>query len=274
MTRHAYTIYIYVLLTLFSLSAFGQPLVRQTGHEALNVCILGDSNAWLSGDDCTDARGWPYWFAQRFAPKTCHSYARSGATWTHTPQTERNTAEYTEKLGPQNVVFNQVERLVADVRSGRQVTPHIIIICCGTNDAWFQRARPQALSRTADQAFADRGGLITKRAPSSLTTLADCVRYNCELLMQVFPEAQILLVAPPQTTNPGATRIRAVGDLIEACGRYLGAACIRLDIEGCIYEPRERAANTFTYDGTHTSTDGARRNGCLIANQAAARLWF
>lgn len=277
---HTYTpmqslrhILLLTLSVMFSLCQ-AQPLVPQSGHEALNVCILGDSNAWLSGDDCADERGWPYWFVRKFAPASCRSYARSGATWTHTAQTRKNLVEVSGRLGNDNVIYNQVERLIAAVRAGQQPAPHLVVICCGTNDAWFEKARPAACEKSAAEAFAQRGGYITQRAVSSLTSLADCVRFDCELLWQHLPDAQILLVTPPQTTNPGAARIRRVSDLLADCAAYLGVGCIRLDTAGCIYEARERAQNHFTYDGTHTSVAGAHRNGCFIANQAAALLHY
>ena len=53
-------------------------------NDSTHVAILGDSNTWLGGDQCDQPRGWNKWFKDYFAPASCRSYARSGATLTNT----------------------------------------------------------------------------------------------------------------------------------------------------------------------------------------------
>ena len=117
-------------------------------QKPLHVVILGDSNTWIGGDDCDQPQGWNKWFKDVFQPTTCKSYARSGATWTNTPQTHRNTLENIEVLGNDNVIYNQICRLQEAIDSGIQHTPQLILILAGTNDAWFTKARPMALSKS------------------------------------------------------------------------------------------------------------------------------
>ena len=174
--------------------------VAMRSNDSVNVVILGDSNTWIGGDDCDKPKGWNYWFKRFFAPATCKSYARSGATWTNTNLTKYNVEENTGHLGNDNVIYNQVCRLKNAVENGSQTVPDLILIGCGTNDVWFLSKRPQALSKTADQAFAQGDGFITSKRPSQVLTLAESVRYNCEMLMEAFPEAQIILLTPLQTT--------------------------------------------------------------------------
>ncbi|WP_288318722.1 SGNH/GDSL hydrolase family protein [Xylanibacter caecicola] len=238
----------------------------------MNVVILGDSNTSIGGDACDRPQGWSKWFRDKFAPATCRSYARSGATWTNTVRTTYNTKEYTEKLSDNNVIYNQVNRLKEDCDAKRHVEPNLILIAAGTNDAWFSTSRPGVFSKTADNAFEYDGGFITGRKASDIRTLAGSVRYCCEMLMERFPDAQIILLTPMQSVAAGTDGIRRAGDIIEGCAHRMGLCVIRQDRESCVYYIREKKSARYTIDGTHTSEDGARRNGCYIANRVSAML--
>ena len=118
------------------------------------------------------------------------------------------------------------------------------------------------------------GGYITSRKANGVVTLAESVRYGCEMLMSHFPDAQIILLTPLQSTAARADYIRKVGDVIEECARYMGLGVIRMDYLGSVYSVRERVKPARTYDGTHTSEDGARRNGRLVANMVSSMLQY
>lgn len=246
------------------------------GHNDTNVVMLGDSNTWIGGDDCDNPRGWNKWFRDLFAPATCRSYARSGATWTNTTLTTPDTGEYTEKLGDNNVIFNQINRLREAVAEGKQPRPDLIIVAAGTNDAWFEKSRPGAFSKTADDVFGkttpddNRAERITDRPANSILTLAEAVRYGCELLREAFPEATVVLLTPLQSVAVSTERIRLTGDIIESCGRRMGISVIRQDGDDFISRERESARRQMTTDGTHTSTEGARHNGTRIAEMVEA----
>ncbi len=246
----------------------------QQDHQSVNVVILGDSITWIGGDNCNQAKGWNKWFVDKFKPASCRSYARSGATWTNTPSTTYNVTENTGTLSNNNVIYNQVNRLIEAGRNGTQVKPDLILIAAGTNDAWFVKHRPNVFSQTAAQAFADLDGFITDRNVSTIVSLASSVRYCCEMLMKNFPDAQIILLTPLQSTAASAENIRKVGDIIEESAHYLSAGCIRLDFEGSVYRAREAEGFRFTYDGTHTSEAGAKKNGYYIANKVSSLLQF
>lgn len=241
-------------------------------HGNINVVILGDSNTSIGGDECDKPKGWNKWFREYFEPATCRSYARSGATWTNTSSTKYDVKEYTEKLSNNNVIYNQVNRLVEACRLGKQVEPQLILIAAGTNDAWFGTSRPGRYSKTAQQVFDGKTSMMPKTPASKLISLAESVRYVCEMLMKNFPDAQIILLTPMQSTAVKASDIRKVGDIIEQCGRYMSINVIRQDYGSSVYHVRERAVKTYTTDGTHTSEKGARRNGIYIANRVEALL--
>lgn len=239
-------------------------------QQPVDVVILGDSNTWIGGDDCDQPRGWNKWFNDAFQPGTCKSYARSGATWTNTPQTRRNTEENIGVLGNDNVIFNQIYRLKEAVSCGQQTSPSLILIMAGTNDAWFTKARPQAFSMTAEEAFIT--DTIINRPVWQVLTLAESVRYGCELLKTYYPEARIILLTPLQSVAAGTVNITKAGDIIEDCGRQMGLSVIRLDKDGIIDAKQEKQQYRLTTDGTHTSEQGARQVGSFIAQQITALL--
>lgn len=234
-------------------------------NDSIHVAILGDSNTWLGGDRCDQPRGWNKWFCEEFSPASCHSYARSGATWTNTVRTKSNPAEYTEVLSDDNVVYNQIVRLKEAHKSGLQPAPGLILVALGTNDAWFTKRRPGVFGKSAAEAFAS-DSLTIMRHPSSVLSLAESVRYGCELLRNAFPYAQIILLTPMQSTAVPYDNIRRAGDIIEECANRMSIPVVRLDKESCVSDIQERHTKRFTTDGTHTNEEGARRNGLLIAN--------
>ena len=237
-----------------------------------NVVILGDSNTWIGGDDCDKPQGWNKWFKDALQPTTCKSYARSGATWTNTPQTRKNTQENIEVLGNDNVIYNQICRLQEAVDSGIQDLPQLILILAGTNDAWFLKQRPKALTTSACKGYCTDCCLITGRPVSEVLTLAESVRYDCELLKTSFPNARIILLTPLQSVAAGTENITKAGDIIEDCGQRMGLSVIRLDKDGGIDAAKEKTKHHLTTDGTHTSEAGARQVGTFIAQQVSALL--
>lgn len=233
-------------------------------HPHTHVAILGDSNSWIGGDDCTKPQGWNKWFVDYFKPASCRSYARSGATWTNTPNTRCNIQENIKTLGDDNVIYNQVVRLDDAVGRGRQPSPQLIIIMAGTNDSWFLDKRPHALEKTARQVFASKEPTGSQH-PSEMLTLAESIRYNCELLHRCFPHAKIVLVAPLQSVQ-AARHLSAVNQIIEDCAREMHLGVIRLDRLSGISSKTESRTKRYTIDGTHTSVEGAKRCArCIVS---------
>lgn len=251
-------------------------------RDSAKVVVLGDSNTWLGGDSCNRDRGWTRWFCEAFRPASCRSYARSGATWTTTPETVRDVDGYTERLGDNNVIFNQICRLADDVSGGRQARPTLIIISAGTNDAWFKAARPGALDATADDVAADGRSAETgtksgttvaddrNGVPAAMMTLAGAVSRCCGMLQETYPGVRIVLLTPMQSTAVSMSDISRAGDIIEECGRRMGLTVIRQDRDSCVKRAQEQRRRCMTTDGTHTSVEGARRNGMMIARRLAA----
>ncbi len=240
--------------------------INSDSLSVLNVVFLGDSNTWLGGDDCNRLKGWNTWFCKAFRPRSARSYARSGATWTNTPRTKLNTLENIGRLGDNNVIYNQVERLRVAVKNGSQPKPDIILVLAGTNDCWYAKHRPNAFDRGPEQAPADSainmGDVIGEGY-----SLGGAVLVNCAMLRTYNPEARIVLLTPFETTKASPSLIARAGDIIEAYARQMNLDCIRLDKESGISSKKEKVQRTFTYDGTHTNEAGARRVGEYVAKR-------
>lgn len=261
------------LILLLAL-VFAVTSARADVAESLDVVLLGDSNIWIGGDDCSKPESWSKWFADEFKPASIKSYARSGATWTNTASTKRDIIAFSKVLEDNNVIYNQVERLLDDVKVKRQVPPEVILIAAGTNDAWFANRRPNIFSVTPEKAFGNFGTLMTTAKPSEATSLAESVRLSCELLMENLPETQIVLITPVQAPVCDYDRFRQVADIIEECGRRMSLGVIRLDNGTGIYSPIEKNSKNLTSDGVHTSQKGAKRLGKYIANQLHSILCY
>lgn len=240
----------------------------------LNIVILGDSNTSIGGDDCSDEHGWTKWFVEKISPKTCRSYARSGATWTNTSRTRYDILENTSVLSDNNVIYNQMNRLFDACESGQQVLPDVIIIAAGTNDAWFSEKRPGMFSATVEQVFKAPFPYASSIKVSSVVSLAGSIRFVCDRLLSRFPNAQLFLLAPMQTVKASYEKTSKVGDIIQECGRRMSIPVIRQDYLTGVYSARETKSQTMTSDGTHTSVGGAKRNGYLIANQLTGFLCY
>lgn len=230
--------------------------------DTLRVALLGDSNTWNGGDSCTNSTSWSYWFRAALQPRSCVSYARSGATWTHTVRTRRTLTDYSELLSDHNVIYNQVERLI----NSNLLPPHLIIIMAGTNDAWFAKRRPGIYDLTVDQAFALPHDSLLALPPQALTSLPLAIRYDCERLRERFPQARLVLLTPYQSVHAGRPAIERVGTLVEQCAQRLGLPVLRLDQAVPIRSDDEKAHHRLTTDGTHTSPDGARKAAEVIAS--------
>lgn len=249
MRKHLFTAVIMACLAIVGGRAANIPF---------NVVIMGDSNTALGGDSCTVERGWTKWYREAVKPVTCISYARNGATWTNNALTRQNITENVRGAGNNNVIYNQVSRFKEAYKNGDQPEPALIIIAAGTCDAWFQSQRPEMYSLTADKAFKSTLQDLMMKKVNQVTSLAESIRFNCEILRESFPDARIVLVAPIETTAVGEARNLKVCDMIEECAKKLGVDVIRLDKECGIKCNNERIKKHYTVDGSNTSVAGAQ----------------
>lgn len=238
----------------------------------MDAVILGDSNTWIGGDDNSNPKGWNYWLQRECNPRSLRSYARSGATWTNTRSTFRDTKYYSERLDDNNVMFNQIARLIENADSSRQIIPHVIFLAAGTNDAWFAERRPEEFSVTAEDALRRNADELMALPPSKVTSLAESVRYGIRLLKARFPQAQIVVLTPLQSVKISGEMLDAVAGIIEKVAVGENCAVLRQDILCPVRADRERFNRNLTSDGTHTSPAGAKANARAIASALPAIL--
>lgn len=210
----------------------------------MNIVLMGDSNTFLGGDACDKPLGWNKWFKDLASPLSCRSYARSGATWTHTAKTNYDIEEYTEVLSDNNVIFNQINRLKEACKVGTQVVPDLIVIMAGTNDLWFADKRPDVLSVW--------------------------IQHDCECLREAFPQAHVVLVTPPPFVKVGMDKQHRAADEIAACAERLHVGVVRLDqpdLNFCVADMIEKG---YSVDGVHTTAVGAEVLGRYIYEKVKA----
>jgi lysophospholipase L1-like esterase len=209
------------------------------------------------------------WFKDKFNPQTIKNYAWSGATWTNTINTVATDTEISS-LDDNNTIWQQIRRLIADVNNNLQVTPDVVIIAAGVNDVIGNEAgeRPEVFSKTAEQAFSNRDSYITGASVQTITTLADSVRYGCEMLIQAFPNVQIILTTPLQATKGDTPldKMATARQIIKDCAAFLSANVIEQDKVCCVYYTQEKVGHHNLYDGLHTNATGAKKIGRIIAS--------
>jgi lysophospholipase L1-like esterase len=232
----------------------------------LSVIYLGDSNLWIGGDDCSGESAWSHWFNSIPGVEGV-SYARSGATWTNTSVTVKDTDYYTQSLDNQNVIYNEVMRLVLARDNGQlSPLPDVIFVSAGTNDAWFNAKRPGIFDVTAEQAV-DALPELRGKAVAQVTSLAESVVYSLDILDSAFPESTIILLTPPETTATTVEMVTKVSDIIAECGALTKHHVIRLDKLSGISSAKEKKHHRLTSDGTHTSPQGAKKIASVVEKE-------
>lgn len=242
-------IFLLILLIQFNIRGYAK---------TLDVAVLGDSMSWIGGENCEKEEGWTYYFKKRLQPHSIKVYARSGATWTNTPNTVADREDYKEVLDNQNVIYNQVLRLCRDVETGAISPPNLIIIYAGANDAWFEKQRPLAL-HPSGMTMKD---IKSSDPPSRHLTMEESIMHNIKLIRDILPGTDILLVTPIEMTKVSPEKIADVSTIIENIGKKSGCSVVRADKNSGISQAEEKKHLTNTRDGVHTNAKGAK----LIAN--------
>lgn len=236
-------------------------------HPGEHVVIFGDSNTWIGGDACDSPKGWNKWFADIFAPSSCRSYARSGATLTHVAATRRDTGQNVGVLADNNVVANQILRLAEDLRMGKVPRPTVVIIAAGTNDLWFADRRPGAMTQKPELLDSVTSASLSKRDFGQMTSVVSALGADVGMLRDLLPQARIIVMSPIQSVKVDNGSLAGMALLMEACCARLGVDFIRQDTLLPVSADMERVAKRLTTDGTHTSEEGAELNGTILARE-------
>lgn len=261
-----------LILSLLGVTPTLQAQANNTAAKGSVIAFIGDSNTWHGGDDCSKPKAWSYFMVKNMLPKQARSFARSGATWTNNATTANTTTHYSEILHDNNVLYNQVTRLIQAVDSGNFATPDYIFISAGTNDAWFRAKRPGLYSETVDAAFARP--LNANTQAKDATSLAASARLVLLRLKERFPNARIVVVGPPYTTKAPKAEIEKVADTLQKVAEKAGVGCVRIERTCGIDPDKEKVKPRLTVDGTHTSKDGAWQVANCVYNYLAFNNWL
>ena len=230
------------------------------------IALLGDSMTWIGGDSCQNSTGWSYVLKESGIVGKIDVYAKSGATWTNTKSTRRNPQHKTEVLHDDNVIYNQVIRLIENSDVNHNY-PDIIVLFAGANDAWFKSKRPGMFEKEDSHRV-----FTTYTEPSSVTTLEGSVRLVCDILQKKFPYTTLLFVTPLQMAKIDAETIFKVSDIIEKTASPKGCHVIRPDKDTEINHEQEAKSPKYTYDGVHTNPEGARIVGEYIIKYLTSKI--
>lgn len=235
--------------SLFESQEYGSTLANRLDADllpfsALNIALMGDSITHLASPN-----SWVEHFDDRSKYANINNLSRSGATWSHTSETVYDITSTGGDIAPDNVIWNQYNRLVAGIAAETMVIPNVIFIFAGTND--IQRTIGDLSTEFAS------GTTILDKAPGTHTNICKAARFVIENIWSSWPNCQVILATPMQKGIADNTTIFAIGDAIEGCGKYLSIPVIRTDKELGMYGFKELNANYFTYDKLHPSEVGA-----------------
>lgn len=238
------------------------------------VCvIMGDSITWYGHDDLSGVAGWTHYFKDWFNFKSIRSYARSGATWSCTADTKYDIVENTGSTVPNNVGYNQMNRLLHDIEKGTQETPDYIIIALGTNDAWHRYSASAEGGVDAVKKLFNNTTDYEQDVPiNTCLTTAKAIRYFSDMVTNNLPNTQIILLTPLQSSSISYNNIISIGDIIEECAKYCSYPIIRQDKECGVYRIQEARGYVNTKDGTHLSSTGAEKVGNYLAQKIKSLL--
>lgn len=235
------------------------------------VNSLSDMNIVLMGDSITDTdryaelngRGrWVEPFRKLANPKSLKNYAVDGCTWSFWRTTTETTA-VNAGWNKDNVIWNQVNRLKADVTAGTVPIPDLIMIMAGANDSFnasgsIQNGTPSTVFATAAQSS----------TLSDLANISASIRKTCDDLRTAYPNAKIVLITPFVCGNFSEyTKLIAIRKVIEECAMYLGLYTIDGSKAGFIWHEEQNASTNLISDHTHLTLLGGRRAGKMIYDE-------
>jgi hypothetical protein len=210
------------------------------------------------GDSITaDPTWWTANMLNRLYFDNFMNLARSGARWAHTAGTIYDITSNGGSATDENVIWNQVNKLIDKINNGLTPVPDVVAIYAGTNDQLFN-------SNYGDVSAAF-SGTITERAANTILTVAEAIRYDCEILLNNYPKLQIILATPIQRGIADNTPIFSLGDIIKGCGGIMGNRVIDQGKESGIYGFYEVSGHKFLLDGIHPNMDGREKLGAFNA---------
>jgi lysophospholipase L1-like esterase len=136
----------------------------------------------------------------------------------------------------------------------------VVVILCGTNDYYKTQG-------SASSAFTPAYP-ITGNATGTILDISTAIRYSCELILDSYPNCQIILTTPIQRGDADNSVMFSIGQIIKDCANQLSVSVIDVGKEVGIYGEKEVLTNTFlNADGLHPSALGNEKMGAFMARR-------
>lgn len=223
------------------------------------MALMGDSiMAQMSGygdDEGLDVRGYPR-LQKRLAFQEIINCAIGGSTWQdRTVITDSPTEGTAVTTG---CISNQVLKLKRLVSEGRPI-PNLIVIAAGTNSSGGRGDFEAVMAMSYDELKAD---MDTRR------TFYGGMRYSLELALREFPNVQIILFAPIQSTDhPNRTfeLLLSNAKAIEQMANRYAIPFVNSLLESGINDLVN--SNMYLSDKVHLTEHGKEKYSDFIANK-------
>ena len=243
-----------------------EPIVDVVGSlKGKRAIFIGDSITYLGSDETTPC-AWGDYFAQLAELDSYEIYASVGATWRDTASTEYD-GEPSNTNTNNNTFGNVLQKLI----NANPSEPDVIIIMGGTNDS---------TNLTTDLFDENQYSIVdesitTRRTAVALTdvdktTFSGAMRYVCETLRTMYPNAQIILCTFIQTAthdykgNPANVKYKRQTIMDNAV--RMSIPCIDMYGESGIYDifETENGSGKYLYDGVHPTIETRKKMARFI----------
>ena len=253
-----------------------------------NIVFMGDSIMTESQG------GWFSYLTEKYPVKSALNLAVGQCHWHHVTGTKRNlvTTNLANTDAADNVLTNQVHRLIYGYEQGNYPEPDIVFIYCGIND------RNSSDTNTADDAdvstlygspaamfnytnfptstllsqWSESNGVWTCNN-DNLTTLVGGLRFAIETLRNKFPWVRIVLSTPMYASADVSTKhkVRHINRIIKECGSYLSIPVVDLmQMTGVTADSRYK----YLIDSLHPNPRGSRVLADIVGHELLSRFGY
>lgn len=222
------------------------------GYMDKNIVLFGDSIT-------TELHKYVPALKQIMSFKSLTNYARGFCRWSFFEDTVYDITSTGNAGTSDNVIWNQYNRLVADVANESVEIPDAIIIMAGTNDAIYR----SDVGTVADVMAITN---IRSEAVGTLNNVCASIRRVIEDISATFPYTKIVICTPIQSGNSGyQTRLDNIVPCIrEICGYYsIDVPDMFKDVGISYYIEKDADVYLSTGDGGIHPTEAG---GKLMAN--------
>ena len=227
----------------------------------MNIVVLGDSISDIEAGN--EGHGmWIDKFKKLANPKSFTDYAVTGATWSFKSDSTEVSERSQMLSGGNNCIYNQFNRLKANVDAGSIEKPDIIFILAGSNDA-FQNLSVGTPKDVFDVDTAQSTDITT------LTNMSASIRFVCDTIYKTYPTTRVVLMTPVSFGGHASEfgRLITVRDTIKECADYLNVYCIDGAKSGITFHREHLDRQYLISDMAHLTKLGGDMVGKFIYDE-------